>query len=375
MLGHFYPLRPLMEALRAVGDEVGIATNGPLLGTPETDGFTRFKVGLDDDDPIIVHQRNVLATLPPTEIRRRAFTEWFVKAEVPKRVKDLRAAVESFQPDLVVHEAAEFAGPIAATAHGVPYATHSFGPLVPPDITALAGEAAAPLWQEHDLEPHPTAGLYEHLYLDICPPSLQIPAVRDLKAIQPIGQPTTAVSGGELSWLDDFDGRPIVYVSLGTVWNRDPEVFNLLLDATRGQEINVVVTVGAANDPSMLGPQPPDVAVHRFVPQQLLLPRCSAVITHGGAGSVLGALSFGLPLVVVPQSADQFYNASLISAAGAGEWIAPADLSVDAVRSALRRILDQPTYRDAALRIKGEFDAMPQPADVRPRLVELATRR
>jgi UDP:flavonoid glycosyltransferase YjiC (YdhE family) len=99
------------------------------------------------------------------------------------------------------------------------------------------------------------------------------------------------------------------------------------------------------------------------------------VITHGGAGSALGALSFGLPLLVVPQSADQFYNATLIAAAGAGEWLAPADLGVDAVRAALRRILDEPAHRNAALQIKSEFDAMPQPAAVRPRLLDLATRR
>jgi UDP:flavonoid glycosyltransferase YjiC (YdhE family) len=364
-----------MEALRAAGDEVGIATSEPMLGTPEVDSFTGFEVGLGGSDPIVAHHRAVLAALPPTEIRRHAFTEWFVKAEAPKRVEDLRAVVESFKPDLIVHEMAEFAGPIAAAAYGVPYATHSFGPLIPPEIAALAGDAAAPLWRMHGLDPHPTAGLHEHLYLDICPPSLQIPALRDLKAVQPVGQPTTLVSDGEVPWLDDLDGRPIVYVSLGTVWNRDPGVFEILHDGIRGEGINVVVTVGANNDPSMLGPQPPNVVVHRFIPQGLLLPRCSAVITHGGAGSALGALSFGLPLLVVPQSADQFYNATLIAAAGAGEWLAPADLGVDAVRAALRRILDEPAHRNAALQIKSEFDAMPQPAAVRPRLLDLATRR
>jgi UDP:flavonoid glycosyltransferase YjiC (YdhE family) len=372
-VGHYYPMRPLMEALSAAGDEVAIATGQPLLGTVEADGFTGFRAGLDDSDPIIAHHREILAALPPTEIRRHAFTEFFVRAEVPKRVEDLRSVVESFKPDLVVHEMAEFAGPIAAAAYGVPYATHSFGPLIPPDVAALAGEAAAPFWQAHGLDPHPTAGLYEHLYLDICPPSLHIPAISDLKAIQPIGQAKSVVSAGALPWLDEFDDRPIVYVSLGTVWNRNVGVFEALLEGIRGERLNVVVTVGSNNDPSMLGPQPPNVVVRGFIPQGLLLPRCSAVITHGGAGSALGALSFGLPLLVVPQSADQFYNATLISAAGAGEWLAPADLNPDAVRSALSRVLGDPKHREAARRIKEEFDAMPQPAAVRPRLVDLAT--
>lgn len=371
-IGHYYPMRPLMQALSAAGDEVALATGQLLLRTVEADGFAGFKAGLDGSDPIVARHREILARVPPTEIRRYAFTEFFVRAEVPKRVDDLRAVVESFKPDLLVHEMAEFAGPIAAAAYGVPYATHSFGPLIPPEVTALAGEAAAPFWRAHGLDPHPTAGLYEHLYLDICPPSLHIPAISDLKAVQPVGQPKMIVSASDVPWLDDFDDRPIVYVSLGTVWNRDPGVFGTLLEGIRGEELNVVVTVGVNNDPSMLGPQPPNVVVHRFIPQGLLLPRCSAVITHGGAGSALGALSFGIPLLVVPQSADQFYNATLISAAGAGIWLAPADVSPDTVRSALRRVLDDPTHREAARQIKREFDAMPQPAAVRPRLVDLA---
>ena len=71
--------------------------------------------------------------------------------------------------------------------------------------------------------------------------------------------------------------------------------------------------------------------VRRFVPQAELLPHCTAVVTHGGSGSMLGALAHGLPLLVVPQGADQFSNADRVVAAGAGLALQPDELSPSAV--------------------------------------------
>lgn len=364
---------PLIEALVEAGDEVAVATAEPLLRFVGAAGVTAFGAGLAGDDPIVLHHRNIGAGLPASEIRRFAFTDFFVRAEMPPRLEDLDAVVEVFCPDLVVHEIAEFAAPIAATAHGIPYATHSFGPLLQPDVAVLAGEAAAPFWRERNLDPHRLAGLYEHLYLDICPPSMQIPGINDLEAVQPLGRPTVRSAPGDLAWIAELSDRPIVYLTLGTIYNRDASVFQTILAGLVDHDVSVVVTVGRDNDPAMLGHQPANVVVRRFVPQAVLLPHCSMVVTHGGAGSVLGALSFGLPLLVVPQSADQFYNAERVIAARAGVSLTPPDLSAAAVRSAVSQLFEDQTHRQAAQRIGTEFDAMPDPGSVRPRLLELAS--
>ena len=55
----------------------------------------------------------------------------------------------------------------------------------------------------------------------------------------------------------------------------------------------------------MLGSLPGNVHVSRVIPQSLLLPRCSAVVSHGGSGTLLAALAHGLPQVCLPQAADQ----------------------------------------------------------------------
>ena len=101
--------------------------------------------------------------------------------------------------------------------------------------------------------------------------------------------------------------------------------------------------------------------MHRYIPQEQLLPHCAAVVTHGGAGSTLGALAFGLPLLIVPQGADHFYNAERVVSAGAAVQLLPDRLTADSARDAVRRLLHDDTFRRAAQQIRTELDAMPDP--------------
>ena len=146
---------------------------------------------------------------------------------------------------------------------------------------------------------------------------------------------------------------------MGTVWNRNLNIFRTVIDAVHDEDITLVVTMGRLNDPVSLGPQPDNVHVHHYIPQGVLLPRCDAVVTHGGSGTTLGALAFGVPLLLLPQGADQYANAERIVDAGAGLQLLKADLSVEAVRNSLRAVLDDPSYRRAAGRIQTEIHQMP----------------
>ena len=132
------------------------------------------------------------------------------------------------------------------------------------------------------------------------------------------------------------------------MYNQNLGVFRTVLEGLRGDELNVVVTVGNQNDPAAFGPQPANVQIHRFVPQDLVLPECTLAVIHGGAGSTVGALAFGLPLVLVPQGADQFFNTERVVAAGAGIGLPPGQFSADSVRQAVRALLDDEAYRTAA---------------------------
>jgi len=101
---------------------------------------------------------------------------------------------------------------------------------------------------------------------------------------------------------------------------------------------------------------PANVSVRRWVRHADVLPSCSAVLTHGGHGTVIKALAAGVPLVVAPLGRDQPDNAARVVHAGAGLWISKK-ASVPAVHDAIARVLDEPRYRAAARRMAATLAA------------------
>ena len=89
---------------------------------------------------------------------------------------------------------------------------------------------------------------------------------------------------------------------------------------------------------------------------------------------MLGALAAGLPLLCLPQGADQYGNADRVVAAGAGLALVRDELAPQAVRAATRAVLDEPGYRLAARRIADEIAAMPTPAEALTAITRLLDR-
>ena len=298
LAGHFEPLVPLAVEARRAGHSVAFATGEPYTSRARHAGFDAFHAGPDEGFRAEwAPQFPGFDQLVGDAQRRFFLTEIFANLELVPRAEDLEAIVDTWRPQIIVHEVAEFAAPLVGTAHGIPYADVSYGSLIGSSLLRATGEAAAPHWRARGLEPHPVAGLFRHLYVDTCPPALQSPEIAsiDRRAADCDQPPPSVPSVAPPEWLDRLDSAAIVYLTMGTVWNRNLDIFRLVIEAVRDEDIALVVTVGRQNDPASLGPQPDNVVVHRYIPQGELLPRCHAVITHGGAGTTLGALAFGLP--------------------------------------------------------------------------------
>jgi UDP:flavonoid glycosyltransferase YjiC (YdhE family) len=113
-----------------------------------------------------------------------------------------------------------------------------------------------------------------------------------------------------------------------------------------------------------LGPTPENAYVAQFIDQAHVLPRCSAVVHHAGAGTMFGVLAHGLPSVTLPQSADNFINAALLARAGAAQNLMPGEVIDASVRSGLRSVLDNASYSQRAQLLADEIKAMPLPSEV-----------
>jgi MGT family glycosyltransferase len=172
--------------------------------------------------------------------------------------------------------------------------------------------------------------------------------------------------------IGQLPDRQAVYVTLGTVFNAIA-MFRIVLDALADLDCNVVVTIGRNNAPEELAPIPANAIVERYIPQADLLPYCTVAVGHGGAGSTLGALAHGVPLLFLPQAADQFANAEACLGAGAARVLRPDRLSVETVRAEVTTLLNDPSYGTAARAVAAEIASMPTPAEVAERLTNGAS--
>ena len=144
-------------------------------------------------------------------------------------------------------------------------------------------------------------------------------------------------------------GRPLVLVGLSSTVMRQEGLLQRAADALGQLQVRGLVTTGPAVDPAVIVARP-NVTVTRWVRHADALPHCSAVITHGGHGTVMKALSAGVPLVVVPLGRDQPDNAARVVYAGAGARLRKK-ASVSALRAAVARVIEDPRYRAAAGRM------------------------
>ena len=168
-----------------------------------------------------------------------------------------------------------------------------------------------------------------------------------------IGPRTDTVS---LPW-DEVSQAPVIYVSLGTLFNADPAFYRNCFEAFRGQNLRVVMSIGATVTEASLGTPPPNVVVRPHVPQLDVLRRASAFVSHGGMNSVSESLLHGVPLVCVPQMGEQAIVSRQVEALGAGLYLAKGEVTADRLRELVQRVLDDDGFRRQAAVVRESFEA------------------
>ena len=86
-----------------------------------------------------------------------------------------------------------------------------------------------------------------------------------------------------------------------------------------------------------------------------------------------GALAHGVPVVCLPRGADQFANAEQVARLGAGITLLPAEVSVESIRDATHRVLDETSFATAARKLRSDIQLLPDPSAVVEELTRRAT--
>lgn len=286
-------------------------------------------------------------------------------------VNDLEPVLERDKPDLVVFELINPGAGLAALRAGIPAVCHGFGKM----DESLIPEAMSDLLLEYVAELGITLPNGHHYglgstYVDVFPPSLQdLAYLADVNRI-PMRPVPFAEPGDLPDWVVEHE-RPLVYLTFGTAFS-NPDVLRTAIAGVSGLDAEVLVATGPQVDPSVLTDVPGNVHVLPWVPQADLLAHADLVVHHGGAGTTVAAMTHGLPQLVLPQGADQFRNAEIVTDTGLGGQLVGEDFTADAVHEVARKLLQDNEVWAANAGIAAEIAAMPSPDDVVPKLAELA---
>jgi zeaxanthin glucosyltransferase len=148
--------------------------------------------------------------------------------------------------------------------------------------------------------------------------------------------------------FEKLDGRPLVYASLGTMRTDTEGFFHTLAEACATLPVQLVITLGGQSDPGQYAHLPGAPLVVQNAPQLAVLERTSVTVCHGGNNTVLESLAYGVPVIAIPLMLDQYGIAARLHHSGAGERIALRHISADGVRTALNRVMKNPSYKARA---------------------------
>lgn len=171
---------------------------------------------------------------------------------------------------------------------------------------------------------------------------------------------------GPAAWRPDGDA-PLVLAAGSSVFQRQTDVLRRAAAALGQLPVRGVVTTGRAVEPRDI-PAPGNVRVVRAAPHRAVLAEAAAAVTHAGHGSLLKALAAGVPLVCVPMGRDQRDNTVRALRLGVGVRVSRS-ASPEVLADAVRRVLDEPGYGEAARRFAA---VLAEEARTRPRAADRA---
>ncbi|MEV7425100.1 macrolide-inactivating glycosyltransferase [Streptomyces sp. NPDC091212] len=279
-----------------------------------------------------------------------------------RALPQLTAAFEGDEPDLVIGDTTSFPAPVLAHRWGVPFfqvSTHMVGwegyreEVAEPMLAELessergrAYRARFTRWLQDNDMGHTDPDLLSarpDRSIVLIPKVLQYKADRvDTSVFTFVG----ACQGDRTAqghWQRPAGAEKVLLVSLGSSFTKQPDFYRACVEGFGNLPgWHVVLQIGAHVEEAALGDVPPNVEVHRWVPQLSVLKQADAFITHAGAGGSQEGLATATPMVAVPQAVDQFGNADMLVSLGVARRIDTEAVTPEALREAVLALDSDP---------------------------------
>ncbi|MDB4958989.1 MAG: glycosyl transferase [Myxococcales bacterium] len=359
LTGHVNPTVSVARTLEARGHEVAWVAH-PGTVRPLLPAGARVFALPEAVNPGVVEQVTDRARAVRGAAALKFLWEDFLIPLARSMLPGIEAAVSEFAPSVLAVDQQAVAGGLVARKRGVPWATlatTSAGVTDPlaalPQVKRWLADLLAGLEREAGLSPTDAGELSPHLVIAFTTEAMVGPLERFPAHYRFVG-PSISDRPETAAFPFDQLRRPCVLVSMGTVNAEASGRFYATTIAALEDHAAQVILVAP---PELVPRLPNNFMSQRYVPQLALLPHVDAVVCHGGHNTTCEALANGLPLVIAPIKDDQPIVADQVVAAGAGLRVKFGRVQPAELRDAVTRVLDEPGFRESAVRIRASFAA------------------
>jgi len=350
LYGHVLPLVPLVRAAVANGHDVAVLTGAEVASVVPPARLLEIPPRRRElADEVARRTGGGNARTDPTP---ELAAEQFASARVDMAADQALSAAREFAPEFVVSESVDFVGPLVASVCGVPWVQVAVTTQLPGPMERAMAAAASRRYALRGGSMTDRSTLVDPVPDRMQPPGFAAPADR----IQ-IRTECPALGGEMAGWplLTDTVPAPKgrVLVTLGTAASSPELIGGITAALDRAGTVTTIVH-GPAGVPAGLED---NHAVRHvgFVSLELLTRGADIVVAAGGLGTILSTLRHGVPMVIMPQIADQHWNAA--RAAGLGAAISVS--GPEEIPAAVTRVLDNSAYRKAAQNLGDEITGFP----------------
>ncbi|MFI5648968.1 macrolide family glycosyltransferase [Kitasatospora sp. NPDC051705] len=360
--GHVNPSLEVIRELVARGHRVSYVNDPSFAEQIESTG-ARF----------VPHETGMTALQGAVDPAIQDRVHGMIFGEAQAMLPRMREAFHDDRPDLVLYDFMAYAGRALADGWGVP------SMLISPSRVAPGGEPAEPFRAAAEVikaegiperftrwladNGVPPRDLFSFMLkpdraLVLVPQALQ-PSIEQIDPeVYSFAGPCLDDRAQQGGWTRPEGAEKVLLVSLGSAFTHQPEFYRACVEAFGGLPgWHVVLQVGKATDPAELGPIPANVEVHPWVPQFAVLQQADAFVTHAGMGGCSEGLYCGVPMIAVPQAADQFENADRLVELGVARRLDTADATPAALRTAVLELTADQKVADRLAELSAQVRA------------------
>ena len=361
--GHILASLPMVSELVKKGVDVSYYAPASFRSHVEKTGakFVAFPEVTEKYSNPFIGNEDFLAVIPLVFL-----------GQAKEAIQDIMTGLEADRPDLIISDALALAGRLAAWKLNLPlvmvYTTYAPGKsfsifkTFPEYLCSPARAEAEKMATAFQLEFGGKLLTPQEIFegtgdYNICTLT---------KSFQPGGEDfddrfffagaQIASRAGDGQWKAPDNGKPLLYTSLGSLFNNWPAFYQMLFPIVKHMDINVLCSIGKTIKREDLGEIPGNVTVMPFTPQLEVLTHADYFITHAGTGSVMEALYFGVPCVCIPQMDEQVLTANRLKELGcASDVMSKQDVTEERLRAAINELIANPSYRENAQAMSREM--------------------